>query len=208
VTNIVDDALTYITPGTDKAREIIGRAALDKVQQIVARLPAEMSKGLKDPAAFGALRNAIQKATTTSSNGVNMFNPAIFEKEATAMIGQLGNIFEKAEHQFLAASIGRLSKAMQSLPQGLSPAAAERVAAALTLARPKADAIMQAIETATNPSVKTMLIDALVDHGQAGLAALRRNLPTAAVAGTSSNVATEGAEDVAEVIGNRNAESR
>lgn len=200
LTNIVDDALTYAAEGAPKAQQVIGRAALDTVQKILSRLPTTAEKGLKDPAAFGLLRNAVKKATQPGSQGANIFNPVIFEKEATALIGQLPHIFTKPEQQLLAAQIGRLSKAMQTLPASVSPQAAERAAAALIAAKPGTEATLRALELATNPSVKQMLLDALVDKGAASIAALRQKLPQEAWAGTAENVSTEGVEDIQEMI--------
>lgn len=204
LTNIVDDGLQYTKEGMDAGRQIIGRAALDRVQQILSRLPATEAKGLKDAAAFGALRNAVKEATQTTAGGVNVFNPAVFEKNATDLIGQLGNAFTKTEHQLLAASIGKLSKEMQRLPSSIDPALAEKAAAALVgPARESAETVLKALERASKPSVRQMLFESIAEKGVLTIESLQRALPRAVVGGTSENVATEGVEDVEEFIGGR-----
>lgn len=164
--NIVQDALTYTAEeGADKGKQIIGRAALDKVQQIVRSLPSDAAKGLKDPAALGVVRAAVKQATQPTADGVNVFNPAAFEKSMATLTGKLGGVFSKTEHTRMLGAISALARQMQNLPGQVSEKAAERAATALLTGPAETKAMLKALELATNPGVKQMMFDALVDYG-------------------------------------------
>jgi hypothetical protein len=197
--NVIDDSLVMMA-STDPGKQAIGRAALDRVQQIVARLPSNATRGLKDEALFGTLRQAVQKATVPTTSGVNVFDGAIFEREAAQLLGQLGNMFEKPQQQLMAASIGTLAKGLQGLPEEVATRAAARAAVALTAAPAESAAFKKALELATNPSVREQMIDGLADIGQRVLSDAPKNAVASFMRGTGFAATDESSDQIEEML--------
>lgn len=163
--NIIEDGLTQAGEGVSPGMQTLGRAALDKVQEVIRSLPTTAQKGLKDQAAMGVVRKALSEATETLSNGRNIFNPGRWERAMSELSGKLGSVFSGTQHTQMLGSVNILAREMQKIADDVTPELAEAASAALLAAPARAKPIIEAIARAQAPEVKRSLMSYLADIG-------------------------------------------
>lgn len=163
--NVVEDGLTQSREGVSEGMQILGRAALDKVQEVIRSLPTTASRGLKDQAAMGVVRRSLAEATETLSNGRNIFNPGAWERSMSELAGKVGSVFSGTQHTQMLGAANILAREMQKISDDVTVELAEAASAALLAAPARAKPIVDAIARAQAPEVKKALVQQLADVG-------------------------------------------
>jgi hypothetical protein len=166
-TQLVDDALRNLG-SSQQGMQYLGRATLDKVQEIIRSLPQTARKGLLDQEAMGVVRNALRTATTSTPQGVNVFNASAWESSMTELTGKMGSIFTRSAHAKMLVAVGDLARAMQRMQASgvtITPEAAEIAARALVMAPAESGALVKALTTAETVGAQQAYLSAIVDRG-------------------------------------------
>ncbi len=175
---VSEEALRMTDDLATEGNQIVGRAALDYAGSVVKALPRTQQAGLANEATRGLINRSLSEATDTLSTGVNVFNPAKWEKAMQSMGVRFSEAFRNTRAVESLQSLNTLARTMQTMDD-LPPDMARQAANALVTAPRRAESVLNALQVAKSPEVKRSLMQSLADMGVALAARTGRAVPRA-----------------------------